>query len=102
VESFQRDPKATGAQCRVREAQPVWVPQHREKRLAFASNTALPPSSQILLSDEAWVYQMDTGRIEWVYPGEEATPIERTWSILQKADALRYHWGGRASPEDLF
>jgi hypothetical protein len=61
----------------VREPQPVWVQEHREKRLAFASNKALPPSSQILFSDEAWVYQMDSGRIEWVYPGEEATPIER-------------------------
>jgi transposase len=71
----RRDLEVVGAAAKKREKQPVLLQMHIEKRQAFARDRHLPDAEKILFSDEAYVYERDSGRFEWCFEGESATPI---------------------------
>jgi hypothetical protein len=75
AQTVRRDLEAVGAAAMKREKQPVLLQSQIEKRQAFARDRHLPDAEKILFSENAYVYERDSGRVEWCFKGEQATPI---------------------------
>ena len=95
--TVRRDLKAMGFRSRVRPRVPTRIIADNKARLQFAKRYGSAGTSHFVFVDETWLTTNEnTGRREWVVPGEEPFAVERKhkWntSSVQVFAAIGYNY----------